>query len=178
MTRTRKTIAIISGTIVLLIVLFFIVLATFDWNLAQADDQSESFRRAQSAIRIRGDLGVVWERQPEERGWRSWIPWPHVHAEDIVLGNPPDIPQVTMVHLPRVEATLAPLALLSKTVYLPWIKLEQPDVRLIRLTENSNNWTFKLASDPASEKANPPSAWSFRLDNISSIAATSALTIR
>jgi hypothetical protein len=32
MTRTRKTIAIISGTIALLIVLFFIVLATFDWN--------------------------------------------------------------------------------------------------------------------------------------------------
>ncbi|MFH7089898.1 AsmA family protein [Klebsiella pneumoniae] len=44
---------------------------------------------------IRGDLGVVWERQPDERGWRSWIPWPHVHAEDIVLGNPPAIPQVT-----------------------------------------------------------------------------------
>ncbi|MGQ7157886.1 AsmA family protein, partial [Escherichia coli] len=70
---------------------------------------------------IRGDLGVVWERQKQETGWRSWVPWPHVHAEDIILGNPPDIPEVTMVHLPRVEATLAPLALLTKTVWLPWI---------------------------------------------------------
>ncbi|HCR0073657.1 TPA: AsmA family protein [Klebsiella aerogenes] len=166
MTRTRKTIAIISGTIVLLIVLFFIVLATFDWNRLKPTINQKVSAELNRPFAIRGDLGVVWERQPEERGWRSWIPWPHVHAEDIVLGNPPDIPQVTMVHLPRVEATLAPLALLSKTVYLPWIKLEQPDVRLIRLTENSNNWTFKLASDPASEKANPPSAWSFRLDNI------------
>ncbi|EKZ6355186.1 AsmA family protein [Klebsiella aerogenes] len=166
MTRTRKTIAIISGTIVLLIVLFFIVLATFDWNRLKPTINQKVSAELNRPFAIRGDLGVVWERQPEERGWRSWIPWPHVHAEDIVLGNPPEIPQVTMVHLPRVEATLAPLALLSKTVYLPWIKLEQPDVRLIRLTENSNNWTFKLASDPASEKANPPSAWSFRLDNI------------
>ncbi|ENT2951097.1 AsmA family protein [Klebsiella aerogenes] len=166
MTRARKTIAIISGTIVLLIVLFFIVLATFDWNRLKPTINQKVSAELNRPFAIRGDLGVVWERQPEERGWRSWIPWPHVHAEDIVLGNPPDIPQVTMVHLPRVEATLAPLALLSKTVYLPWIKLEQPDVRLIRLTENTNNWTFKLASDPASEKANPPSAWSFRLDNI------------
>lgn len=166
MTRARKTIAIISGTIVLLIVLFFIVLATFDWNRLKPTINQKVSAELNRPFAIRGDLGVVWERQPEERGWRSWIPWPHVHAEDIVLGNPPDIPQVTMVHLPRVEATLAPLALLSKTVYLPWIKLEQPDARLIRLTENSNNWTFKLAADPASEKANPPSAWSFRLDNI------------
>ncbi|MFP1455536.1 AsmA family protein [Escherichia coli] len=35
-----------------------------------------------------------------------------------------------MVHLPRVEATLAPLALLTKRVWLPWIKLEKPDARL------------------------------------------------
>ena len=71
-----------------------------------------------------------------------------------------------MVHLPRVEATLAPLALLSKTVYLPWIKLEQPDARLIRLSEKTNNWTFDLASAGSSEKDAAPSSWSFRLDNI------------
>ncbi|UMX59438.1 AsmA family protein [Escherichia coli] len=97
---------------------------------------------------IRGDLGVVWERQKQETGWRSWVPWPHVHAEDIILGNPPAIaPEVTMVHLPRVEATLASLALLTKTVWLPWIKLEKPDARLIRLSEKNNNWTFNLAND-------------------------------
>ena len=74
-----------------------------------------------------------------------------------------------MVHLPRVEATLAPLALLSKTVYLPWIKLEQPDARLIRLSEKTNNWTFDLASAGSSEKrcgafqlVFPPRQYSFR----------------
>ncbi|HAT1615252.1 TPA: AsmA family protein, partial [Raoultella ornithinolytica] len=78
----------------------------------------------------------------------------------------PAIPQVTMVHLPRVEATLAPLALLTRTVYLPWIKLEQPDARLIRLSEKNNNWTFTLASDAASTERSASSGWSFRLDNI------------
>ena len=129
MSRTRKTLVIITGTILLLIVLFFIVLATFDWNRLKPTINQKVSAELNRPFAIRGDLGVVWERQPDERGWRSWIPWPHVHAEDIVLGNPPAIPQVTMIHLPRVEATLAPLALLSKTVYLPWIKLEQPDVR-------------------------------------------------
>lgn len=52
-----------------------------------------------------------------------------------------------MVHLPRVEATLAPLALLTKTVWLPWVKLVKPDARLIRLSEKNNNWTFNLAGD-------------------------------
>ncbi len=53
-----------------------------------------------------------------------------------------------MIHLPRVEATPLPRwRCWSKTVYLPWIKLEQPDVRLIRLAEDNNNWTFQLAGD-------------------------------
>lgn len=71
-----------------------------------------------------------------------------------------------MVHLPRVEATLAPLALLTKTVYLPWIKLQQPDARLIRLSEKTNNWTFNLASDGDKDPNAQPSSWSFHLDNI------------
>ncbi|ETD64068.1 AsmA family protein, partial [Escherichia coli] len=80
----------------------------------------------------------------------------------IILGNPPDIPEVTMVPLPRVEATLAPLALLTKTVWLPWIKLEKPDARLIRLSEKNNNWTFNLGNDDNKDANAKPSAWSFR----------------
>jgi uncharacterized protein involved in outer membrane biogenesis len=51
-------------------------------------------------------------------------------------------------------------------VYLPWIKLEQPDVRLIRLAEDNNNWTFQLAGDQRTSGDSAPSSWSFRLDNI------------
>lgn len=114
-----------------------ILIATFDWNRLKPTINQKVSAELNRPFAIRGDLGVVWERQKQETGWRSWVPWPHVHAEDIILGNPPDIPEVTMVHLPRVEATLAPLALLTKTVWLPWIKLEKPDARLIRLSERT-----------------------------------------
>lgn len=166
MTKTRKTLLAVLGTLLLLIVVAIIIIATFDWNRLKPTINEKVSTELNRPFAIRGDLGVVWERQKEETGWRSWIPWPHVHADDIILGNPPDIPEVTMVHLPRVEATLAPLALLSKTVYLPWIKLQKPDARLIRLSEKNNNWTFNFASDENKDPNAQPSSWSFRLDNI------------
>ena len=167
MTRTSKVITAVLGTLLLLIVVAIIIIATFDWNRLKPTINEKVSTELNRPFAIRGDLGVVWERQKQETGWRSWVPWPHVHAEDVILGNPPDIPEITMVHLPRVEATLAPLALLTKTVYLPWVKFEKPDARLIRLSEKTNNWTFNLAgSDEPKDKDAPPSAWSFRLDNI------------
>ncbi|MGL4430319.1 MAG: AsmA family protein [Silvania sp.] len=166
MTKTAKIITWTGGIFLLLIVVAIVVIATFDWNRLKPTINQKVSTELNRPFAIRGDLGVVWERQQGETGWRSWIPWPHVHANDVILGNPPDIPEITMVHLPRVEATLAPLALLTKTVYLPWIKLQQPDARLIRVSEKSNNWTFDLPSSDDKEAAAQPSAWSFRLDNI------------
>ncbi|GDX06926.1 AsmA family protein [Buttiauxella sp. A111] len=166
MTKTGKVASGIVGGLLLLVVVAIIVIATFDWNRLKPTINQKVSTELNRPFAIRGDLGVVWERNKEETGWRSWVPWPHVHAEDIMLGNPPDIPEVTMVHLPRVDATLAPLALLTKTVYIPWIKLVQPDVRIIRLTEKNNNWTFNFASDKPKDPNQPPSSWSFRMDNI------------
>ncbi|TCC03085.1 AsmA family protein [Kosakonia quasisacchari] len=166
MTKTSKAIIAVFATLLLLIVVAIIIIATFDWNRLKPTINEKVSTELNRPFAIRGDLGVVWERQKEETGWRSWVPWPHVHADDIILGNPPGIDEVTMVHLPRVEATLAPLALLTKTVYLPWIKLQQPDARLIRRSEKLNNWTFTFASDANKDANAQPSSWSFRLDNI------------
>lgn len=178
MSKAGKITAAISGAFLLLIVVAIILIATFDWNRLKPTINQKVSAELNRPFAIRGDLGVVWERQKQETGWRSWVPWPHVHAEDIILGNPPDIPEVTMVHLPRVEATLAPLALLTKTVWLPWIKLEKPDARLIRLSEKNNNWTFNLANDDNKDANAKPSAWSFQLDNILSIKGGSPLMIK
>lgn len=166
MTRTGKISSGIAGIFLLLVVVAIVVIATFDWNRLKPTINQKVSTELNRPFAIRGDLGVVWERNKEETGWRSWIPWPHVHAEDILLGNPPDIPEVTMVHLPRVDATLAPLALLTKTVYIPWIKLVEPDARIIRLSEKNNNWTFNLADSTSEDPNQKPSGWSFRLDNI------------
>ena len=166
MSKTGKIVTAITGTFLLLIVVVIILIATFDWNRLKPTINQKVSTELNRPFAIRGDLGVVWERQKQETGWRSWVPWPHVHAEDILLGNPPDIPEVTMIHLPRVEATLAPLALFTKTVWLPWIKLVKPDARLIRLSEKNNNWTFDLAKEENNDPNAQPSGWSFRLDNI------------
>ncbi|EPZ5290326.1 AsmA family protein [Cronobacter sakazakii] len=165
MTKTTKIISVVAGVFLLLVVVAIIIIATFDWNRLKPTINQKVSTELNRPFAIRGDLGVVWERNKDEPGWRSWVPWPHVHAEDVVLGNPPDIPQVTMIHLPRVEGTLAPLALLTKTVYLPWIKFRKPDAQLIRLSEKTNNWTFDMKQSEG-EAAQQPSSWSFRLDNI------------
>lgn len=165
MTKTTKIISVVAGVFLLLVVVAIMIIATFDWNRLKPTINQKVSTELNRPFAIRGDLGVVWERNKDEPGWRSWVPWPHVHAEDVVLGNPPDIPQVTMIHLPRVEATLAPLALLTKTVYLPWIKFQKPDAQLIRLSEKTNNWTFDMKQSEG-EEAQQPSSWSFRLDNI------------
>lgn len=166
MSKTSKAIAIISGTLLLLIVLAIVAIATFDWNRLKPTINQKVSTELNRQFTIRGDLGVVWARPEGETGWRSWVPWPRIHAEDVLLGNPPGIDAITMVHLPRVEATIAPLSLLSKTVYLPWIKLVKPDARLIRRSEKLNNWTFNLAGEQDETAETAPSTWSFRLDNI------------
>ncbi|WP_313684722.1 AsmA family protein [Pantoea sp.] len=166
MSRTGKVLSWVIGIFLLLVVVVVVVIATFDWNRLKPTINQKVSAELNRPFAIRGDLGVSWERNRAEPGWRSWVPWPQVHADDIMLGNPPAIADVTMVHLQRAEATLAPLALLHKQVYLPWIKLQQPDARLVQTADKQNNWTFNLASSQTSDASAAPSAWSFRLDNI------------
>ncbi|WP_292985110.1 AsmA family protein [Pantoea sp.] len=166
MSRTGKIVSWIAGILVLLIVVIIVIIATFDWNRLKPTINQKVSTELNRPFAIRGDLGIDWARNRDEAGWRRWVPWPQIHAEDIMLGNPPDISDVTMVHLQRVDATLSPLSLLHKELFIPWIKLQRPDARLIQTADKKNNWTFTLADSGKDEKSAAPSAWSFRLDNI------------
>ena len=166
MSRTRKILSWVFGIFLLLVVVIVVLIATFDWNRLKPTINQKVSAELNRPFAIRGDLGVAWVRNREEPGWRSWVPWPQVHADDVMLGNPPSIPDVTMAHLQRVEATIAPLALLHQQIYLPWIKMQKPDARLVQTADKKNNWTFDLASSQNSDANAAPSAWSFRLDNI------------
>ncbi|MBD9645862.1 AsmA family protein [Pantoea sp. PNT02] len=166
MSRTRKILSWVFGIFLLLVVVIVVLIATFDWNRLKPTINQKVSAELNRPFAIRGDLGVAWVRNREEPGWRSWVPWPQVHADDVMLGNPPSIPDVTMVHLQRVEATIAPLAMLHQQIYLPWIKMQKPDARLVQTADKKNNWTFDLASSQNSDANAAPSAWSFRLDNI------------
>ncbi len=166
MTRTGKACSWVVGILLLLIVGIAIFIATFDWNRVKPIINEKVSAELNRPFEIRGDLSVVWARNRQETGWKRWVPWPHVRAENLWLGNPNGIPGDTMVQLPRVEATLSPPALLGKTVWLPWVKLVKPDVRLVRVSEKRDNWTFTLGDGKDDKQDKTPSDWLFRLDNI------------
>lgn len=81
---------------------------------------------------------------------------PHIHAEDVWLGNPKNMPGDSMVTLQRVDASIAPLALLRKELLIPRIWLKQPNASLERLANGDNNWTFDLAAGEIRSNRLPP----------------------
>lgn len=166
MTRTGKTFSWIGGIVLLIIVVLVVFITTFDWNRLKPTINSKVSAELQRPFAIRGDLGVNWERHQDEGGWRAWVPWPHIHAEDIMLGNPAKIPGDEMVTLQRVDASIAPLALLGKEVLIPRIWLKQPNASLQRLANGDNNWTFNLANSADKDPNQPPSDWSVSIHDI------------
>lgn len=162
MTRTGKAFSWVGGVVLLVIAALVIFVMTFDWNRLKPAINDKVSAELQRPFAIRGELGVDWAREKDEGGWRAWVPWPHIHAEDIVLGNPKNIPGDSMVQLQRVDASISPLALLGKEVLIPRIWLKQPNATLQRLANGDNNWTFTLAGDPKQ----PTSDWSVNIHDI------------
>ncbi|CNL28942.1 AsmA family protein [Yersinia kristensenii] len=186
MTKTGKVLAGIGGVIVLLLAAVIVFIMTFDWNRLKPTINEKVSTELQRPFAIRGNLGVDWSRKGDEPGWRGWVPWPHIHAEDLVLGNPANLvsdktagqahsaagnaestafPTGEMVTLKRVDASIAPLALLTKEVWIPRIWLTQPDAHLLRLANGENNWTFNLANSTEEDKSTV-SDWSVNIDDI------------
>jgi len=156
MTRPRKILAWIVGTLVVLIAVLVVVIATFDWNRVKPTLNAKVSEALHRPFAINGNLDVLWAREPQEGGWRAWVPWPHFVAEDLTLGNPEWSKEPQMVSLQRVEFRLSPLPLLAERIVIPRIDLTQPDANLQRLADGRANWTFDFGpKDPNAE----PSKW-------------------
>ena len=156
MTRTRKTLAWVIGIFFLLVAVLVVILATFDWNRIKPTINTKVSDILHRPFAINGNLAVRWQREEGEGGWRAWVPWPHVIAEDITLGNPEWSKNPQMASLKKVEARLSPLALLTETVAIPRIDLTEPSAHLERLADGRANWTFTFdAKDPDAK----PSDW-------------------
>ena len=155
MTRTRKTLAWAGGIFVLLLAVLVVLIATFDWNRLKPTINTQVSEVLHRPFAINGNLAVQWQREPDEGGWRAWVPWPHVIAQDLTLGNPPWAKTPQMVSLKRVQARLSPLALLTQTVVIPRIELTEPSAELVRLADGRANWTFTFdPKDPNAEPSN------------------------
>ena len=155
MTRTRKILAWVVGLFVLLVAVLVVLIATFDWNRLKPTINTKVSEILHRPFAINGNLAVQWQREPDEGGWRAWVPWPHVIAEDLTLGNPEWSKTPQMASLNKVEARLSPLALLTQTVAIPRINLVQPSADLVRLADGRANWTFTFdPKDPDAEPSN------------------------
>ncbi|WP_273822148.1 AsmA family protein [Pseudomonas asplenii] len=156
MTRTRKIFLWTGASLVLLLAVLVAIIAFFDWNRIKPPVNAKVSEILHRPFAINGDLSVRWQREPDEGGWRAWLPWPHVIAEDLTLGNPDWSKNPQMVSLKRVELRLAPLPLLVRKVVIPRIDLTEPNASLERLADGRANWTFQF--DPK-DPDEPPSAW-------------------
>lgn len=156
MTRTRKVLAWTVATLVALFAVLILVIAFFDWNRIKPPLNAKVSEELHRPFAIDGDLAVIWQREPAEGGWRAWVPWPHVVAQDLSLGNPDWSKNPQMVSLKRVELRISPLALLAQRLVIPRIDLTEPNATLERLADGRANWTFQF--DPKDPNAEP-SSW-------------------
>ncbi|EJM14974.1 hypothetical protein involved in outer membrane biogenesis [Pseudomonas sp. GM21] len=155
MTRTPKIFAWTFASLVVLLAILVLIIVFFDWNRIKPAINTKVSEELHRPFAINGNLAVVWQREPDEGGWRGWVPWPHVVADDLSLGNPDWLKQPQMVTLKRVELRISPLALLAQRVVIPRIDLTEPNADLQRLADGRANWTFKFdPKDPDAEPSN------------------------
>lgn len=132
MTRPARILVWTLTSLLTLLAILVVVIATFDWNRVKPLLNEKVSEALQRPFAINGNLAVQWHTEPEEGGWRAWVPWPHFIAEDLTLGNPDWLKEPKMVGLERVEFRLAPLPLLFQQISIPRINLTKPTASLTR----------------------------------------------
>jgi uncharacterized protein involved in outer membrane biogenesis len=136
-----------------------VVLGNMDWNKARPWVNARATAALGRPFAINGALTVTWEHAgaARARGWRTIVPWPHIVANDIHLGSPAGF-DGELASVRRVDFLLDPLALLHKTMTVPVLHFDSPDVNLQRHADTSNNFTFGTPDKP--------SAWTLDLERM------------
>ncbi|WP_110707405.1 AsmA family protein [Salinicola sp. CR57] len=152
MTLGKKISLWVVAVILIILVAMIVVILTFDWNRLKPTINQRVSEAIHRPFAIEGDLSLDWQRPKGESGWHSWVPWPHLRAEDIHLGSPDAVTDADLASLSALDIVLSPLPLLHKTLSIPHIELTGGEATLIRLQDGSNNWTFDLGTgDDASQ---------------------------
>ncbi|WP_251864005.1 AsmA family protein [Achromobacter sp. Marseille-Q4962] len=160
MTRTKKAAIGIVSVLVVVLAALVVVIATFDWNRLKPTINERVSAAIGRPFAINGDLSVQWTREPDEGGWRAWVPWPHIAANDIVVGNAPWAKAPAFASLERAEFSVAPLPLLRQRLAIRRIQLTGPAADLQRLADGRANWVFTLP------ETGEPSPWVLDINEI------------
>lgn len=152
MTLGKKISLWVVAILLIILIAMVIVILTFDWNRLKPTVNQRVSEAIHRPFAIEGDLSLGWQRPEGESGWHSWVPWPHLRAENIHLGSPDAVTDADLVSLEALDVVLSPLPLLHKTLAIPHIELTGGEATLVRLADGNNNWTFDLgAGDDASQ---------------------------
>jgi len=162
MKRALKITGVVLAAVVALLAALMLFVSLFDWNRAKPWINDKIAAATERTFEIRGDLSFSWERPPEQQvGWRRFLPWPHIRAHDIVLGNPDWARSgPAMARLGQADATLNPFAFFTRTVSIQTLVLNEGTLVLERGKGEQNNWTF------GKDEEKQPSAWKFALDSL------------
>ncbi|MBC7859087.1 MAG: AsmA family protein, partial [Burkholderiaceae bacterium] len=81
---------LIAALVVGLPALAVVVLLNFDWNRARPWLNERTSEAIGRPFAIEGDLTLSWERAEKTAagGWRDMVPWPHLTAREVRIGNP------------------------------------------------------------------------------------------
>lgn len=144
----RRAIALLCSSVLVAVPASAVLaLALMDWNDARPWLAKRIGAALGRPLTIAGQLQVQW-RQPAggtaRHGWHAALPWPHLVAHDVRMGNPDGIgqPLQASASARQLSFALDPLALPGKTVVIPELRFEQPVLHLLRSADGSNNWTF------------------------------------
>ncbi|PKV42917.1 hypothetical protein CLU92_0203 [Janthinobacterium sp. 61] len=161
----RQKIALASAAVlVALPVTAAVVLLNMDWNRAKPWLNARASEALGRPFAIAGDLSLTWQQPPAagQQSWRTYLPWPHLQAQDVRLGNPSTMAaadeQAPLASVSQLAFTLNPLALLDKKIIIPQLRFDTPQVRLLRNKDGKNNWTF--------DKQEQPSPWQLELQSV------------
>ncbi len=128
-----------------LVAIVIVIIANLDWNAQRGWIGERASGVLKRPFAINGDLSVEWVRVRDGYGEQSWLPWPHVFARDVTLGNPQWSSESQMISVEELALAISPWPLLGKSVNVPAMRLTGIDVHVERLADGRNNWTFDLA---------------------------------
>lgn len=143
--RTRIALAV-AGVLIAVPVVAVVAINSYDWNRARPwlnDKISDALDRP---FAVRGALALTWQQPAVKQTWRDYLPWPHLLAQDVHLGNPAAMvaagADAEMASVGQFDFALSPFALLKHDITIPVLRFDAPAVLLQRDAHGNNNWTF------------------------------------
>jgi uncharacterized protein involved in outer membrane biogenesis len=161
--KKKKILFGLLATLIAIPVIAVIFILTFDWNKARPWLNAKVSEAIERPFAIRGKLAVEWEiparrMAKSDRHLRDWLPWPHLIANDVHVGNPANMKQMDMARVRQFSFSLNPFGLLHHTIGIPVLRFDSPYVELQRTDSTHYNWAYK--------KKEEKSKWELDLERV------------